>query len=473
MKKLLTAVSLFLSIALSAQTVEAYFQKIRNDAAALTAFFSAMPKGGDLHHHFSGSVYGETFLETAVAKGFFVNVRTLQIAETKPDDGLEWVQLSSVKTEKGYETIREKLLQFWSVKDYDGAEPAAAHFFNAFDRFGPAVGYATADGLLEIKARAKAEKVSYIETSLSGVRCKIPFQNANALTDRLLAFGKACGAAGLRSLLDSLWQTAKDSNDACVEGFQKNLQALHNSLNLDDSAFTIRFQSAVNRNQPPLSFFVNLTAAFETANSHPLVVGVNILAPEHYETSMRDYWLHMQMFGFLRAKYGGVKCSLHAGELALGLVKPEDLTWHIGEAVHTAKADRIGHGVDLPYERNLAALLDSMAARKVAVEINLTSNEFILGVKDDRHPLLLYKTGGVPVVISTDDAGILRTGLTEQYVLLAKRYPSVSYADIKRFVFNSIDRSFINQDSVKEKLQERLNADFRKFEKDILAAQKR
>jgi hypothetical protein len=35
--------------------------KIRNNEAALTAF-SQMPKGGDLHHHFSGSVYAEPML---------------------------------------------------------------------------------------------------------------------------------------------------------------------------------------------------------------------------------------------------------------------------------------------------------------------------------------------------------------------------------------------------------------------------
>ena len=80
-----------------------------------------------------------------------------------------------------------------------------------------------------------------------------------------------------------------------------------------------------------------------------------------------------------------------------------------------------------------------MSNNKVAVEINLLSNEFILGVKDDRHPVLLYKRFNVPLVISTDDPGISRTSLTEQYVLLAKRYSEVKYADIKQYVFNSIE----------------------------------
>ena len=35
----------------------------RPDTAALTAFLTAMPKGGDLHNHLSGAVYAEKYLE--------------------------------------------------------------------------------------------------------------------------------------------------------------------------------------------------------------------------------------------------------------------------------------------------------------------------------------------------------------------------------------------------------------------------
>jgi adenosine deaminase len=45
-------------------------------------------------------------------------------------------------------------------------------------------------------------------------------------------------------------------------------------------------------------------------------------------------------------------------ELTLGLVQPEDLTSHINDAVYTAGANRIGHGVDMAYEsiKSVAAL---------------------------------------------------------------------------------------------------------------------
>jgi adenosine deaminase len=59
----------------------------------------------------------------------------------------------------------------------------------------------------------------------------------------------------------------------------------------------------------------------------------------------------------------------------------------ITSAVFQAGADRIGHGVDIAFETEALRTLDYMAAQKIAVEINLTSNEFILGVKDGSIPL--------------------------------------------------------------------------------------
>ena len=63
---------------------------------------------------------------------------------------------------------------------------------------------------------------------------------------------------------------------------------------------------------------------------------------------------------------------------------------------------------DRPYD-----LLRTMADRRVLVEINLTSNDVILGVTGKEHPLPLYRKYGVPVALSTDErvcrASISRT----------------------------------------------------------------
>ena len=40
--------------------------------AGLTLMMTMLPKGGDLHHHYSGSIYAETFLDWVKLKGFCV-----------------------------------------------------------------------------------------------------------------------------------------------------------------------------------------------------------------------------------------------------------------------------------------------------------------------------------------------------------------------------------------------------------------
>jgi adenosine deaminase len=177
---------------------------------------------------------------------------------------------------------------------------------------------------------------------------------------------------------------------------------------------------------------------------------------------MRDYSLHMRLFAFLRQKFPKVRLSLHAGELALGMVPPEGLQSHIREAVEIAGASRIGHGMDVAHERDASGLLRLMREKKVAVEINLTSNEFILGVKGEAHPLMLYRHAGVPFVISTDDAGVSRNNLSGEYVLYASRYKP-TYDALKETVFNSIRFSFLS-DAEKTAELKKLTQRFAVFE---------
>ncbi|MEE7548493.1 adenosine deaminase, partial [Xanthomonas sp. Kuri4-1] len=175
-------------------------------------------------------------------------------------------------------------------------------------------------------------------------------------------------------------------------------------------------------------------------------VGVNIVAPEDHPVALADYRQHMDMFRALSQRYPGVKLSLHAGELALGLVPPAELRFHITEAVD-AGAARIGHGVDLAYEADPAALLRRMRERQVAVEVNLTSNDVILGVQGGEHPLAMYLAAGVPVVLSTDDAGVSRVDLTHEYQR-AVQEQGLDYPTLKRIVRNGLSYSFLRGESL-------------------------
>jgi len=64
---------------------------------------------------------------------------------------------------------------------------------------------------------------------------------------------------------------------------------------------------------------------FEFASADPRVVAINLVGEEDEHISMTDYAEHMRMVAVLRELYPKVHVSLHAGELAPGLVPPEGL----------------------------------------------------------------------------------------------------------------------------------------------------
>lgn len=448
------------------QTTSTYFEKIRNNEAELTAFFSQMPKGGDLHHHFSGSIYAEPMLEDAINEDFYLNTTTMEVLKEKPSSG-NWEQFSAISKRGELYAYKQKIMEKWSAKDYNGVSyPSDKLFFESFGKFSPTIPGHFGDGLLELKNRAISENVSYIETQLSTIPSDIKTSDLTEFNSLLRQAAVNKDEKAVKKLLESLFKTFQ-KREALKDALNFNttfVAKMHNDLKIDDANFTMRYQNYVLRFMEPVDLFKNLVIAFLSANSSDLMAGVNIVSPEDGETSMKDYWLHMVMFNYCHGVFPNVKYALHAGELTLGLVQPEDLTSHINDAVYVAGANRIGHGVDMAYEKNAYSLLQYMAKQNIPIEINLVSNEFILKIKENRHPISLYKDFNVPIVISTDDAGILRTNMTEQYVLLAKRYPNVTYADIKQYVYNSINYSFIKENRVKQQLVKDLDQRFATFE---------
>ena len=119
-----------------------------------------------------------------------------------------------------------------------------------------------------------------------------------------------------------------------VNSFNHFVDSLHYNFHIDDSNFTMRYQTYIVRVQNPVVTFKNLVASFEAAAKDSLIVGVNIVAPEDNPVSMKDYWLHMHMFDYCHQKYPSVRYSMHAGEITEGYVQPEALTNHITEAVY-------------------------------------------------------------------------------------------------------------------------------------------
>src|SRR6202043_20487 len=170
--------------------------------------------------------------------------------------------------------------------------------------------------------------------------------------------------------------------------------------------------------------------------------GINFVQPEDALLAMGEYRRQMRMLDYLHSVYPKVHISLHAGGLAPGMVPPEGLRFHIREAIEVGHAERIGHGVDVMYENDPQALLREMADRHVMVEINLTSNDGILGVTGAMHPLPSYRAAHVPVALSTDDEGVSRIDLTNEYTRAALEF-NLTYADLKEMARTGMEHSFL------------------------------
>lgn len=438
--------------------------------AELSLFFSTMPKGGDLHHHYSGAIYAEQYLDWVERAHYCINKMTFRI-ETDP------AQISAERAKEPQSrtclaasevladnAVLRDLLQHWSDKDYGNhfanELPPDRQFFDTFAYFDPISSNYSNEGLQLLKKRAIAENLLYIETMF-----KLGPMVRDAGFDASVSGG--VDQATLTAQMSALMAKLEQDQDFRHK-LDSHLADLRNSsAGIDDAQFTMRYQTFVLRMLAPSQVFSSLVGAFKEASESNLVVGVNIVGPENLTVSMRDYALHMQMFRFLKAKYPGVKLSLHAGELALGMVRPEGLSFHIRQAVEVAGADRIGHGIDLVHETDAVGLLEEMHRRAIAVEVNLSSNEFILGVKNEAHPVTLYRKFGVPFVLATDDAGVSRNNLTGEYVLYASRYQT-SYAEMKKLSYDSVRYSFLAETD-KQRLIKDLDARFVKFEAQIAA----
>lgn len=457
-----------------AKTARHYAALIAGDQpnlAGLTMFFTQMPKGGDLHHHYSGAIYAESYVEFVDKQGFCIDKNSYRIETDKAVIAAERAKpaaqrtcLSGAEVNADENTWRE-LVKRWSNKDFYNhfSEQIAPdrRFFHTFGYFGPVANDNLREGLQEIKQRAIAENVGYIETMflLSPFVPNADFDTqAWTNVDDDKALDAAMRAAFARLDADPAFNKTIDD---FVAGIVKA------SDGIDDERFTMRYQNYVLRLLNPSMVFSSMVSSFKAAQKNPRIVGVNIVGQESQHVPMRDYALHMKMFRFMKAKYPDVKVAMHAGELALGEVPPEGLKFHIDQALSVAGAHRIGHGLDLAHEANAPAIMKTMRDKDIPVEINLTSNAFINGVAGASHPLNLYRRYGVPYVISTDDAGVTRHTLSQEYVQFASQFKP-SYAEVKKASYASIRYAFLPV-AEKQRLTRQLDQRYADFEAAMAA----
>lgn len=432
-------------------------ESVRQNPLELHEFLRRMPKGADLHNHLAGAVYAESWIRDGADDILCVNLSTLAFFKTEamtrsippqPVCGEGNVAASHAFQDQH---LYDSLVDAFSMRSF---VPSAGvsnhdHFFDAFAKFLAVTPRHTGAWLDEVSARAAAQNEQYLELmDTPPFLHTIQIANQIGWQDDLAKFRQELLNRGLRddvTIARAHWDRAESLRNERQHCGASSEPAAPSGCNVE-----VRYLYQVLRGFPKQQVFAQALLGFEVASADPRVVGVNFVMPEDCYICMSDYALQMRMIDFLHGLYPQVHISLHAGEIAPGLVAMEGLCCHVRLAVDEGHAERIGHGVDIMYEDRPYDLLKEMAAKHVMVEINLTSNDVILGVSGNSHPFPLYRKFGVPVALSTDDEGVSRIDLTHEYVRAVQTY-ELHYADLKKLVRTGVEHSFLPGISLWEK----------------------
>jgi adenosine deaminase len=421
-----------------------YMDSIRQQPPLLTAFLREMPKGGDLHNHLAGAIYAESWIDFAVDDGLCVDHTTSFLLAPPCDPCQKYANKPAVACAYQDHVLYNQMIDAWSMRNWSAGDGSGHdHFFATFDKFMLATFNHVGEELAEATAHAGADHVQYLELMHTADGMKA------AMLGEKLGWGDNFGEMREKLLKGGLQEIAAETRKK-LDSDEARMRSRLKCGTADANAgcgVKVRYLYQVLRGLARESVFAQILLGFELAQADPRFVGLNLVMPEDWYVPMHDFDLHMQMLDYLHEKYPKVHITLHAGELAKGLVPPEGLRSHIRESIERGHAERIGHGTSVMYEDEAEKLLRSMGRRGVLVEICLTSNDLILGVRGEEHPLAAYRNFGVPVALATDDEGVSRADMTTEYERAVEQQ-KLSYADLKQMARMSLEHSFLPGESL-------------------------
>lgn len=433
------------------QATAHYFDARKTDPNAAIAFLRRMPKGGDLHNHVGGAIYAETYIQWAVEDKLCLNSKMLALSYPAPS-GCPTGTADLAAALSQDEDLYGKLVDAWSMRNLAlSGQTGHDHFFDAFGKFGAASGKRYGDMIADVAERSAGEGLSYLELLLTPESAaknigKLVSWNGNPAETRTAILAYAPAKPEDPSSVADLVKRAQTQ----VSAFEKRRdELLHcgTPQAMAGCGVQIRYLSQISRSLPSSQAYAQMVVFAELAKADGRFVGINLVQPEDDPAALANFRPQMVMLDYLHGVYPRMQVSLHAGELAPGLVLPEEMRFHIAESVRQGHARRIGHGVDVMHENEPYKLLKDMADQGVMVEVCLSSNDGILGVKGKDHPFKVYEAYGVPVALATDDAGIARSDISREF-LKAVEEQGVGYIVLKRMVRNSLEYAFIEGQSL-------------------------
>lgn len=423
------------------------FDRVVADQSRLRVFIQAMPKGANLHNHLDGSVYVESYVKMAAEHGFCADFPAAKITPPPcrtPQDELKGMGMREPgRYESFMDLISRRMYRRGIGYNVPGGTTGGGGF--------PAI-YAISV-LVPSESMVLARRLAANDNNLYTefiYQPDILDKTASAVRDTQWDPKDMEGAfqRALPKLKPVVEQAVKD-----FESYKAQADTVLGCATAHAEPacnVEVRFLSYTRRGDPQDQVFQATMMAFMLADSDPNYVGFNLVGPEDKERALDDYNLNMEMIRFIGSKFPHVHRSLHAGEQTMGKAPPYALVDHVKKAIEVAGAERIGHGTSIPFEVDSVGTLARMARDNVAVEINLTSNDRF-GASSSYHPLNLYRAAGVPVTISTDNTGMARVDLSNEYVRAANEH-KLSYSDLKYVARTGMQVTFLPGPSLWENL---------------------
>ncbi len=401
-----------------------------------------MPKGGDLHNHLSGASYSEWWYELALAER---------------ERGYRYFTKVRIENCRSYGTnefgLAPYLLLFRNISaaQYDALSPCEQREFKPLEDLDDREKAGWFDSIRLDKPHEGRDEFFQTHWQRLGALTQNPWLQAETLVRNMQAFA----AEGVRYL----------ELQVAVQGFvdaQGNTMAadevgdiLRQRLRDDDARRTgvvVRFQLPILRFTPGAEDALRAVYRFIHDNND-VFVALNMVGREDNDKGHPRRFL--DTLRELRRTYGGVRLSIHAGEV-------DEPNGHVRDTLLLG-ADRIGHGVNLITDDDTMLL---MRHGPYLVEVNLISNLLLQYVNDySEHPFPEYLRTSIPVALSTDDRGMWESNLTDEFFVAVKEF-DLSWDEVKTLSRNSLAFAFLDAE-LKNSLLDEFNAEISRFETSL------
>lgn len=217
------------------------------------------------------------------------------------------------------------------------------------------------------------------------------------------------------------------------------LEIIHSELtSCEHTVFRIIIIGSRHGNKDEMAAHIDLVlGSLQTSKFTDFIAGFDLAGDEYAATPST---VREKMLPLLE---NCIRLTIHAGEGTNAK--------NIWEAVYLLNANRIGHGLTLVENKKL---MPRFIDRRVFVEMCPSSNFQIIGYNDfsagksgtrKEYPLEYYLRNGLKVTVNTDNPGISRTNLTEEYLSAGRLTPGgLSKWDILQIIRNGFQGAFVH-----------------------------